>query len=179
MLFLASSIFWRVFWIHFGGSVLWSSWHAFLHGHMTSRYFNKKGQKTRSAGPRQLGSSFFFGPNLAPLGAATKVPRRQVMYDDRPVFNDSAVESFLILLVGNLASVVESFSSLITVVLVNFLHQLVSGLSMFIHVYPCLSMFIHVYPWLSMSIHVSPCFSMFLHVYPLNLSSYPILCKVS
>ena len=30
--------------------------------------------------------------------------RRQVMYDDRPVFNDSAVESFLILLVGNLGT---------------------------------------------------------------------------
>jgi len=33
-----------------------------------------------------------------------EIPRRQVMYDDRPVFNDSAVESFLILLVGNLGT---------------------------------------------------------------------------
>lgn len=81
----------------FLGSVLWSSWHAFSHGNMSQQEHEEGTQQDQQV------------PDSWEL---QEIPRRQVMYDDRPVFNDSAVESFLILLVGNLGTPwVKSFSS--------------------------------------------------------------------
>lgn len=74
-----------------------SSWHAFSHGNMTQQEHEEGTQQDQQV------------PDSWEL---QEIPRRQVMYDDRPVFNDSAVESFLILLVGNLGTPwVKSFSS--------------------------------------------------------------------
>ena len=167
MLFLASSIFWRVFWIFFGVSFMVKLTCFFPWKHVATRTWRR--DATRSAGPRQLGAA----RNSTTAGHVWWPPRLQRF--SRGILPDSAgweprdalSQEFLIresLWMVNPAPV-GIWLIHVYLCLSMFIH-VYPFLSMFIHVYPCLFMFIHVYPCLSMFIHVYPCLSMFIHVYP-------------